>query len=328
MSTVPTDFEMRLLDMLQDPLPIQSHPFEAIAQRLGADEATVLERAERLRAAGWIRRFRGRIDYRALGRLAVLVTTSVPEDRLASVAERINALSGVSHNYLRDHEYNLWFTLQDRSRQAIEQQVEALSAETGLQFHTMEALRVFKLDVRFRLTSESPTRLASSTPALPRTPVTLTDLEHQLLRALQEELPILARPFAKMAGPDVSESQVLQTVTNLQDSGVLRQIAAMVDYRRLGYVANGMVCLHVKPTHVQGLGEALAALESVSHCYERRTFAGFPYNLFAMMHARSIAALHEMVDPFTQRPEVHDGLVLHTLREFKKQPVRITPDRL
>ncbi|HEV57185.1 MAG TPA: Lrp/AsnC family transcriptional regulator [Phycisphaerales bacterium] len=327
MSGMPTKFEMRLLDVLQDPLPLVSRPFEVIADRLNHDEASIIAATQRLRTEGWVRRFRGRIDYRALGRQAVLVAASVPEERLASVVEYINALPGVSHNYLRDHEYNLWFTLQDRSREAIDRRLEALGGQTGVSFHAMEALQVFKLDVRFRLCADSPARQALPSIVMVEPPGTLTNMQRRLLEAVQHDLPLVPRPFAEMAGPDASESQVIAALADMQQRGVLRHIAAMVDYRRLGYVANGMLCLRVDPDRIGAVGPQLAESDAVSHCYERRPFAGFPYNLFAMMHARSADALHEIADGFIQRPGVQADVVLHTVRELKKQPVRIVPDQ-
>ncbi len=327
MSGMPTEFQMRLLDVLQDPLPLVSRPFDVIAARLHTDEASILAATKRLRTEGWVRRFRGRIDYRALGRQAVLVAASVPESRLGPVVEHINALPGVSHNYLRDHEYNLWFTLQDRSREAIDRRLEALGGQTGVSFHAMEALQVFKLDVRFHLCADSPARQALPSVVTVDPPIPLTDVQRRLLEAVQRELPLVPRPFAEMAGPDASESQVIAALTDMQQCGVLRHIAAMVDYRRLGYVANGMLCLRVDAARIAAVGPQIAESDPVSHCYERRPFAGFPYNLFAMMHARSTEALHEIADGFIQRPGVKDGLVLHTVRELKKHPVRIVPDR-
>jgi siroheme decarboxylase len=326
MSTTPAEFDRRLLDVLQDPLPLVSRPFETVAHRLNSDEASLIATTRRLRAQGWIRRFRGHVNYGALGRQAVLVAASVSEGRLGPVVEQINALPGVSHNYLRDHEYNLWFTLQDRSREAIDRRLEALSAATGASFHAMEALRVFKLDVRFRLSHDSPARQALPSVVVVDPPATLTDVQRRSLEAVQRELPLVPGPFAEMAGPEFSESQVIAALTDLQRCGVLRHIAAMVDYRRLGYVANGMLCLHVDPDHIAAVGPQIAESDAVSHCYERRPFAGFPYNLFAMMHARSADALHEIADSFTRRPGVQDGLVLHTVRELKKQPVRVVSD--
>ena len=145
-----TPFQGLLLDFLQEGIEIVSRPFEALANRLSVCESEVLTQTHYLKEEGIIRRFRGQINYRALGRVATLVTAQTPPDRLDETARAINDLPGVSHNYLRDHNYNLWFTLQDSSMERIDSILSDLSKRLGVEFRSLPAERVFKLDVRFQ----------------------------------------------------------------------------------------------------------------------------------------------------------------------------------
>ncbi|HSV26680.1 MAG TPA: hypothetical protein VLH60_02200, partial [Sedimentisphaerales bacterium] len=148
MSAELTDLQKKLCEALQDSLPLCSRPFAELAAFLGTDEQTILNETLALRNCGVIRRLGPFIDYHALGRVSALVAGHVDENMLAEVVKLVNAQPGVSHNYLRGHHYNLWFTLQADSAGKIEQILTSLTAETGVTFHRLPAIRSFKLDVR------------------------------------------------------------------------------------------------------------------------------------------------------------------------------------
>jgi DNA-binding Lrp family transcriptional regulator len=113
-------------------------------------------------------------------------------------------------------------------------------------------------------------------------------------------------------------------VQALIDLGVIRRIAAVVDHRKLGYVANVLFVAQIPPEQTIEAGRRLACFSRVSHCYERRTFQGWPYNLYAMLHGRTPGQIQQTVDQF-----LHDGAVLShemlaTEVELKKHPVRLS----
>ncbi|MBN1815968.1 MAG: hypothetical protein JW828_01320 [Sedimentisphaerales bacterium] len=321
-----SDFEKVLLTVLQDPLPICRHPFAEVGVRLDGDELTVIEAIQDLKAKGWIRRFRGQINYRALGRTAVLAAASVSEDKLSETVERINAERGVSHNYLRDHPYNVWFTLQGGNEEEIEKKLTELGRQCGVTFYPLPAIKLFKLDVRFRLTGKAPA--AAPIRIDPMTPgdTELSLLEQKVLPRLQDDLPLVPAPFDTLAGRDLAVVEVLDVIHSLMEKGVLRRIAAVLDHYRLGYTANVMFCATVDSPRIDSVGRTLAAVPQVSHCYERKTFPGFPYNLFAMMHARTQGQIHNAVQRFVTTHGIAEYALLGTIQELKKQPVRLFGD--
>lgn len=317
-----TEFQNRLIDALQEGISLCSRPFEELARRLEVGESEVLEQTARLKEQGIVRRFRGQIDYRKLGRVATLVTAQVPTERLEATAATVSALKGVSHNYLRDHAFNLWFTLQDESYEKIDRILADLERQTGVQFFSLPAVKLFKLDVRFGTGGGVSVPQAAVVPAAAPKAVALTEPEKLALQLLQQEVPLVSRPFAQLAGV-LGESQLLEAAGELQRKGVLRKIAAVANQYRLGYAANAMFCAAVPAEYVEPVGLFLAKYRQVSHCYERRTAAQWPYNLYAMMHTHTEELLRAWVEELTRTVKIENFALLRTVRELKKEPVRL-----
>ena len=315
-------FQKKLCNALQQGLPLCPRPFAEIAGELGTDEASVLQETRVLLEAGVIRRVCVVINHRALGMSGTLVAAHVPQEKLEDVAEAVNRLPGVSHNYLRNHNYNLWFTLQERTLQRMQQTLRDLEQETGVVFRSLPVTRVFKLDVRFDAEAEEDV-LVQEAPRVPATePVALSADQEDLLTQLPGNLEVESRPYEAFRAGRRSESDVLRLLGELQDAGVIRRIAAVMNHRKLGYTANVMFAAEVPAESVSDAGRRLARFRTVSHCYERETFAGWPYNLFAMMHGRSMGQIQRTIDKFIEPGDLRAYELLPTQTELKKQPVR------
>ncbi len=150
-----TKLQKRLCNVLQEDLPICWEPFDDLAKYLGTDEKTLLQQIAQLKELGVVRRFRALINYRALGMKSTLVAAHVPAESLQAVTEAVNAMETVSHNYLRQHHYNMWFTLQARSTQKIELTLSDLTGRFGMEFYSLPVVHFFKLDVRFDALDET-----------------------------------------------------------------------------------------------------------------------------------------------------------------------------
>ena len=146
--------DRRLLEALQDDFPLERDPWNALGRRLGLAGPEVLDRCRRLAADGTLRMIGPVIDARQVGLAAsTLVAMRVPPDRLEEVAALVNAYPEVSHNYRRDHDYTLWFTLAAPDASRLELFVAEIAARTGIAFPDLIELptvRRFKIDVRFR----------------------------------------------------------------------------------------------------------------------------------------------------------------------------------
>ncbi|MDO8301884.1 MAG: hypothetical protein Q7T18_01450 [Sedimentisphaerales bacterium] len=309
-----TSFQKRLCNVLQNGLPIVARPFDTIAGQLGSEEAAVLAETKNLIAIGIIRRISASINYKVLGKVSVLITAHVDQRKLTHIVAAVNMLGGVSHNYLRDHFYNLWFTLQGDSEEHIGLILAKLAADTGTVFHSLPVVQTFRLDVRFDAESDGKSLLPCSEndygSMLLMRP---DDSEKTVLSKFQQNLEIVPEPF----------SNALPIVRSLIDKGIIRRVAAVVNYRTLGFAANAMFVCAVDDERCAEVGRRLAASNNVSHCYQRRTFPDWQYNLFGMMHGRDMQQLETIAAEFVSREKIRCYAILKTLEEFKKIPVKI-----
>jgi DNA-binding Lrp family transcriptional regulator len=316
-----TKLQKQLCNALQDGLPICPKPYDDLAEYLNNNEKTVLQEIRELKRAGVIRRICALINHRALGMTSTLVAAHIPKENLPEVTEAVNALESVSHNYLREHYYNLWFTLQAESAEQIEVTISNLSGRFGIDFHSLPVKRVFKLDVRFDAEGEG--RLLGDVEQAPKSEtVELNKTEKQILSKLENDLDVISEPFAFLCSEGLEIEMVLRIIQGLIDKGVIRHIAAIVNNRKLGFVANVLFCSKVPQNKIVEAGKALARFGMVSHCYERKTVKGWPYNLYAMMHGKSMGEIQHLINKFAESEKIDSFELLPTAAELKKEPVK------
>ncbi len=141
--------DRRILDIIQTDFPLVSKPYASIAEQLGLTEAEVLARVRAMQGSGIIRRIGANFQSRKLGWKSTLCAAAVPEHRLQEFVDLVNSYPGVTHNYLRQHEYNVWFTMIRPSWEEIEAQLQEISSRTGLEVLNLPAERMFKIRVDF-----------------------------------------------------------------------------------------------------------------------------------------------------------------------------------
>ncbi|NOZ20836.1 MAG: Lrp/AsnC family transcriptional regulator [Planctomycetes bacterium] len=146
------DFDKRLLNHLQDDFPIVARPFAKIARDLDSTEEEVIAAVERLKSDGIIRRLGGVFSSRDLGFHSTLVAARVAPERLEETAAAVNEYAEVTHNYEREHTYNLWFTLTATSRDRAREITEELKSQMGvIDIQELPALEIYKVDVKFNM---------------------------------------------------------------------------------------------------------------------------------------------------------------------------------
>jgi siroheme decarboxylase len=317
-----TELQKKLCSRLQLGLAICERPFMQMANELGIDEKIVLEQAAELKRTGVIRRISAMINHRALGKTSTLAAAHIPHDKLDDVVSAVNSLEGVSHNYLRGHYYNLWFTLQEKSSEEIERVLSALSGRFGEKFYSLPVVQTFKLEVHFDLESQGQIHEIASIRKPVIRNVELSKNEKLILSKLQNELELVSEPFALLSGDGLGQKDVLRIIDELIGRGVIRRVSAVVNHRRLGFVVNVMFVCRIPGQRIIQAGEKLASFRVVSHCYQRLTFEGWPYNLFGMMHGRSEEEIQKVMDEFVECEKPDSFEILPSIKEFKKQPVR------
>jgi DNA-binding Lrp family transcriptional regulator len=144
------DIDKKILNILQKEFPLEERPFLIVAQRCGISEDEALIRIQKMKDEGIIRRIGAVFDGTKLGRVSTLCAARVPEDKLENFVNIVNANKGVTHNYQRNNEYNVWFTLNAATLQEIESFLAGLKEKTGVtDILDMRAVRTFKINASF-----------------------------------------------------------------------------------------------------------------------------------------------------------------------------------
>lgn len=317
------DTDQQLLNIIQTEFPLVSRPFSALGERLGESETEVMARYERLKDERVIRQVSAIFDTRKLGYRSSLVATAVDEDRIEQAAAVINAHPGVSHNYRRDHDFNIWWTVAVPPHMDLEAHVNALHRLTGAKStRILPTLKLYKIGVDLDASDKRAMDARTKLPAYQDTPRTAEDLtgeEVGYVRELQEDLTVEPAPFASMASRlGVSEDAVLKAAQAFIDEGLMRRFAAVLHHRRAGFGANAMSVWNVEEEDVDAYGETLASYAAVSHCYRRPTYPDWPYALFGMIHATSRDKIEEAVSSIRENTGLTDYRLLYSTAEFKK----------
>jgi len=311
-------FDKRLCNELQTGLPIAERPFAIIARILKSNEAKVLKCTRTLVKLGVIRRLGVSINWRAIDKASTLVAAHIEQEDLKKVISAVNKLKGVSHNYLREHHYNLWFTLRADSQKGLETILKKLSKRFGAAFNSLPVVRVFKLDARFDAASDGKRLLSVSRPPVLSRVEGLCSIDANILKGLQRGLKVVKRPFDFISDDEFEIYDGLLHIAGMINEGVINRFGAMVNHNKLGFTANAMFACEAKKSRAIEIGEKLAALGIVSHCYERKKFKGWPYNIFAMMHGSNMGDIRKAVDGFVKKEGIDSFAVLPTAQKLKK----------
>ncbi|MDY6909464.1 MAG: Lrp/AsnC family transcriptional regulator [Thermodesulfobacteriota bacterium] len=319
------DNENRLImDRLQRSFPIDPEPFRCLGERLGLEEGEVIGRIGELKRQHRVRQISAIFNTGALGYQSSLVAMAVPEDCLDPAVRAVNAYPGVSHNYLRPASYNLWFTVAVPPGRSLESVVETLSIRAGgWPTLILPALRKYKLAVVLDLLDEDAVDGAPGDFTLPRletsAPFQPSSTNIRVARCLQEDLPLVSRPFKVWAEElGMPETELLKLIVHWTNAGWIRRFAAVLNHREVGFAANGMVVWRCPEERIDGLGNILAAHSEVSHCYHRPAGPEWPYNLYAMIHGRTEDECRAAAERLSEAIGMRDHRILFSTREFKK----------
>ncbi len=324
-AAIPLDeLDRRLLNLMQGSFPIEPRPYLRVAELAEVPEEEVLARVRRLLDERIIRQVTPIFDTRALGYSSMLVAAKVDPENPHRAAQVINAHPGVSHNYLRNHEFNLWFTIatEPDSPLGLEGTLQALAAEAGAEsVRQLPTLKLFK--IRMDLEMEGGTdalakaAVASEPIELERQPY--DELDVAVIRALQGDMPVVPEPYAPAAAAlGVDQPRLLDRLAGMRERGLLRRVAAILYHRRAGFSANGMGVWRVPEQRVHEVGCQMAAVRGISHCYQRPTYADWPYSVFTMAHGRSKEECDAVLDAIAQMTGIEERATLYSSTEYKK----------
>jgi len=336
MTATADPHDAALLGRLQESVPFTRKPFADLGAQLGLDEEDVLARLQRLKEEKIIRQISAIFDTRSLGYASSLVAARVSPERVDAAAAVLNAHPGVSHNYLRNHDYNLWYTIAvpPTSRFGLEKTVEILHQESGAEAtRLLPTLKLYKIGVRFDVSGDSRPDDASDaffSDKQRSEEIPLTASEIAFVRALQRDLALVPDPFGALADElGVPFDSLAETHARFLAAGRMRRFAAVLHHRKAGFRANAMGVWAGPPddpAELDRLGEIMAGFRAVSHCYRRPSYADWPYNLFTMVHGKSEDECEQTLAAIAEATGITNRSALYSTREYKKVRVRYFTD--
>jgi len=332
-SAIPLDeLDKRLLNLLQGNFPIAERPYAHVAGLAEVPEDEVLTRTKRLVDERIIREITPIFDTRVLGYSSMLVAAKVDPENPWRAAKIINSHPGVSHNYLRDHDFNIWFTIatEPGSRLGLEGTLEVLQRLTGAEsVRQLPTLRLFKIRMDLEMEKGTDALAAVAEAVDHREPeaVELSELDIAVIRATQGPMEVVSEPFAPAAA-DLGSSQreLLDHLESMRERRALRRVAAILFHRRAGFSANGMGVWNVPEDRILELGPRMASFRGISHCYQRPTYADWPYSVFTMAHGRSKEECDAILDSIAEDTGIEERRTLYSSTEFKKCRLRYFTD--
>ncbi|MGB9185460.1 MAG: AsnC family transcriptional regulator [Solirubrobacteraceae bacterium] len=318
------DLDKRLLNLMQGQFPIASRPYQHVAAAAGLPEAEVLARVQRLLDERIIRQVTPIFDTRALGYASMLVAAKVDAENPWRAANIINAHPGVSHNYLRNHEFNIWFTIatEPDSPLGLEGTLEVLAGLAGAEsVRQLPTLKLFKIrmDLEMEAGTETLSKVTEAAAPAETEAQPYDEFDRAVIRATQGDLPVVSEPYAPAAAKlGIGVEQLLEHLRGMQERRLLRRVAAILFHRRAGFSANGMGVWKVPDGRIMELGMRMASFRGISHCYERPTYADWPYSVFTMAHGRSKEECDAILDAIAADTGIEERATLYSSTEFKK----------
>jgi len=324
-AAVPLDeTDKRLLNLMQGSFPLAERPYAEVARLAELSEDEVLRRTRRLLDERIIREVTPIFDTRVLGYSSMLVAAKVDAEHPWRAAKIINSHPGVSHNYLRDHDFNLWFTIatEPGSKLGLDGTLDVLAELTGAEsVRQLPTLRLFKIrmDLEMEKGTETLATVAEAVDHREPEAIELSDLDLAVIKATQGPMEPVAQPFdAPAAQLGMPVQALLDHLESMRERRALRRVAAILFHRRAGFSANGMGVWRVPEERIVELGPRMASFRGISHCYQRPTYADWPYSVFTMAHGRSKDECDAILDSIAADTGIEDRRTLYSSTEFKK----------
>ncbi len=319
------DLDKQILNEIQWTFPLVSQPFHEIAKKFDISTEVVKERLKNLKKTGILRQLSAIFDTRKLGYKSSLVAMEIEPDKLEYIASQINRHPGVSHNYERDHQFNLWFTLATPPGTDLKTEVDKFKKLPGiLKIRMLPTIKLFKIGVKLEMVEDKKQEIKPSEEKKKILDVKFvpTEEDKEFIRELQKDLAITDKPFLKAAQKlGMSEDQIFEKLKHYEEIGVMRRYAAILRHRDVGFVANGMIVWKVPKQRIIEVGEKLGAFPQVSHCYQRPVYPDWPYNVFSMIHCKSQEEASDMAKEIQNQINVDEYKILFSAKEFKKTRV-------
>lgn len=320
--------ESAVLNRIQRDFPLTESPFDDMARELTIDGGTLVSTVKEMKERGIVRNIAGIFNPGRLGFVSSLVAFQLDEQDIERAALLVNEHPGVSHNYRRDHEFNLWFTLSSETPEKLAKTAGILADRTGAK-DTLILKNERLLKIGFMLSigeddSQAPEVQLHDT-ADPEDHGLSAD-QKEAVRLLQIDMPLERRPFRSLvehASGSLDEQGLIGQARTLKSEGILRRYSAVLRHRKAGYGANAMTVWRPgNNTDMDAIIEHFREEPKISHLYLRTIYPGkWEYPLFAMIHTRTDKELDGIITRLAEVSAIADYRVLRSLKEYKKERV-------
>ena len=321
----------KLLAIIQDGFPLVERPYKALAEMLNVSEQDDFDEVEKMRDSGVIRRIGGVYHSKKLGFISRLCAGKVPASSLDFSAEPhsqtpmekfaavVMSEPAITHNYIRSHEYNVWFTVIAENESAIQAVVDRVCAETDLHdVHVLTATKKYKINTVMGKGAGAPSKNVFASAVRQSPENALTEADRTRIHIACDDIPHSLTPFKDWG---VSSDELREDLAAKR----MRRFGAILRHQDAGFPCNAMVCFMLDEgtlANSESAGSLLAKKHYVSHCYERPFFENFPYNLYAMMHAQTPEELDGYIKESVSLLDNSEYVVLLSLKELKKTSFR------
>lgn len=310
-----------ILSRIQKKFPLVAKPFKVIADELNMSEDEVLEILQEQKKANIIRQTSAIFDTKRLGYISSLVAFKIPEDKISDAVKIINSHPGISHNYERNHDFNIWFTLAvaPDSKFGLEKTLEILAKATEAQDYIMlPTLKLFKINVKLNTTGKDEKK--EKVKKVVHTDIEMTPLHHAIVQRAQYDIDMISEPFKEIIDElEIDYDKFFSILQELQEAGIMRRFASILNHRKAGFSANAMVVWDVDEGEKgEEIGANAAAFSAVSHCYLRPKYSNWPYNLFTMVHGKTTEETNGIIADMAKEIDSKSHMPLYSSREFKK----------
>ncbi|MFA6137008.1 MAG: Lrp/AsnC family transcriptional regulator [Sulfurimonas sp.] len=312
--------KQEILSRIQKQFPLVARPFKVIADELNMSEDEVISILQDEKKNGIIRQTSAIFDTKRLGYNSSLVAFKIPHDKIDDAVKIINSHPGISHNYERNHDFNIWFTVAvgPDSTLGLDKTVAIIAKLTEAQDYIMlPTLKLFKISVKLDTTGNDEKK--ERVKRVVHTEMELSALHHEVIQRIQYDIEIVAEPFKKIVEElGIDYNRLFEILQQLQEAGIMRRFASILNHRKAGFSANAMVVWDVNEEQGNEIGERAAAFSAVSHCYLRPKYPNWQYNLFTMVHGKSMEETNGIIEEMAKEIESNSHMPLYSSREFKK----------
>jgi len=314
-----------ILYRVQKNFPLTKKPFEQIANELNTTEDVVLNILKEQKEQNIIRQTSAIFDTKKLGYKSSLVAFEIDEHKIDEAVKILNSHPGISHNYERNHSYNIWFTLAvaPNSKSDLEETVEVLSKLTGANDYIMlPTLKLFKISVKLDTTNKQDKKEKVAKKQFVK--MELNDKHYRIIKEAQNDIKIVSEPFKETIEKlNMTYEEFFDVLNQFKEAGVMRRFASILNHRRAGFNANAMVVWDIEEgTKGEEIGEIAASFSAVSHCYLRPKYPTWNYNLFTMIHGKTKEDTQAVIDSIAKEIDYKSKMPLYSSREFKKVRIK------